>query len=84
MPTVSVSLSDIGYEGYASISKGTRSKVIDRLLRDFALKRAHTVLHGEHMSIQQVLERQFHFTETMQQRQDEINRLTAELKELKE
>jgi len=84
MPTVSVSLSDIGYEGYASISKGSRSKIIDKMLRDYALKRAYTVINEEHLSVHDVMERQFHFTKTMQQRQDEIDTLKAELKELKE
>ena len=39
MPAITASLSEIGYEGYASIPKGMRSKVIDELLRDYALKR---------------------------------------------
>jgi len=84
MPTVSVSLSDIGYEGYTCIIKGSRSRIIDQMLRAYALKRAKVYLNEEHLSVHQVMERQFHFTETMKQRQDEIDRLTAELKELKE
>lgn len=81
MPTVSVSLSDIGYEGYTSISKGTRSKVIDRLLRDFALKRAMTVHHGEHMSVQQVFERQKYLEMTIETYGKQIKDLKKELKE---
>jgi len=84
MPTVSVSLSEIGYEGYTSIIKGNRSRIIDQMLRSYALKRAKVYLNEEHLSVQKVMERQHHFTETMKQRQDEIDRLTAELKELKE
>jgi len=84
MPTVSVSLSEIGYEGYTCIMKGNRSRIIDQMLRAYALKRAKVYLNEEHLSVQEVMERQFHFMETMQQRQDEIDRLTAELKELKE
>jgi len=81
MPVVSVSLSEIGYEGYASISKGTRSKVIDRLLRDFALKRAMTVHQGEHMSVQQVFERQKYLEMTIETYGKQIAELKKELKE---
>jgi len=84
MPVVSVSLSETGYEGYTSLTKGLRSKIIDRMLCDYALKRAHTVINEEHLSVHDVMKRQFHFTQTMQQSQDEIKRLKAELKELKE
>jgi len=84
MPVVSVSLSETGYEGYRSLTKGLRSKIIDRMLCDYALKRAHTVINEEHLSVHDVMKKQFHFTQTMQQSQDEIRSLKAELKELKE
>jgi len=84
MPVVSVSLSERGFEGYTSLTKGLRSRIIDKMLCEYALKRTFTVINEEHLSVHDVMKRQFHFTETMQQRQDEIVRLTAELKELKE
>jgi len=37
MPVVSVSLSEVGYEGYKELPKGRRSMMIDRMLRDWAL-----------------------------------------------
>jgi hypothetical protein len=84
MPVVSVSLSEIGYEGYTSLTKGLRSKIIDSLLCDYALKRAHTVINEEHLSVHDVMKKQFHFTHTMQQNQEVIEKLKAELKEMKE
>jgi len=38
MPAITASLSETGYEGYVSIPKGMRSKVIDKMLRDYALE----------------------------------------------
>lgn len=57
MPAITASLSEIGYEGYVSIPKGMRSKVIDKMLRDYALKK--TMIYREQvgqMSVQQVLD----------------------------
>ena len=41
MPVVSVSLTEIGYEGYKELPKGQRSRYIDRMLRDYALDHHH-------------------------------------------
>jgi len=81
MPTVSISLSEIGYEGYMSISKGMRSKCVDKLLREYALKSAFTVRNGEHMSIQQVFERQKYLEMTLASQMEKISALKKELKE---
>jgi len=80
MPVVSVSLSDMGYEGYANLPKGSRSRVIDKLLRDYALKSNFTVHHGEHMSVQQVFERQKYLEMTIETFGQTIKDLKKELK----
>lgn len=81
MPVVSVSLSEIGYEGYTSLTKGKRSKVIDKLLREYALKRSYTVFEGEHISVQEVFERQKHLEERIEYQFEQIVALKKELKE---
>jgi hypothetical protein len=58
MPVVSVSLSDIGYEGYKELPKGRRSRLIDRMLRDYALDHHHTVVNNQRRSIREVSEAQ--------------------------
>jgi hypothetical protein len=84
MPVVSVSLSERGFEGYTSLTKGLRSRIIDKLLCEYALKRTYTVINEEHLSVHDVMKRQFHFKETMQQSQDEINKLRQERDELED
>ena len=37
MPVVTVSLCDAGYEGYKSIMRGLRSRVVNRMLKEYAL-----------------------------------------------
>jgi len=81
MPVVSVSLSDMGYEGYSNLPKGSRSRIIDKLLRDYALKSNYTVHHGEHMSVQQVFERQKYLEITIETFGKQITALKKELKE---
>jgi len=81
MPVVSVSLSEMGYEGYVSISKGDRSRCIDKLLCDYALKRNWTVRKGEHMSVQQVFERQKYLEVTLELYREKIEAFEKELKE---
>jgi len=81
MPTVSISLSEIGYEGYMSISKGMRSKCIDKLLREYALKSNWTVRNGEHMTVKQVFERQKYLEMTLASYAEKITDLKKELKE---
>jgi hypothetical protein len=39
MPAITASLSETGYDGYKSIPKGNRSRVIDKLLQEYALNR---------------------------------------------
>lgn len=77
MPVVSVSLSEVGYEGYKELPKGKRSEYIDRMLRDYALSR-HTVTprpgESERLTVKEVLERQQFLEQT-------INTLNEELKE---
>jgi len=64
-----------------SISKGMRSKCVDKLLREYALKSAYTVRNGEHMSIQQVFERQKYLEMTLASQFEKITALKKELKE---
>lgn len=83
MPAITASLSEVGYEGYRAIPKGMRSKVIDRMLRDYALKRTHVLTEFEHMSVQDVLDRQKFMQISMETFQDEIKTLKEENKQLK-
>lgn len=40
MPVVTISLCEKGYEGYTSITKGQRSQIVNKMLKDYALKRS--------------------------------------------
>jgi hypothetical protein len=85
MPAITASLSEVGYEGYVSIPKGQRSKVIDRMLRDYALKRTHVRLspfEGQ-ISVQEVLERQQFMGISMETQLEEIRMLKEENKKLR-
>jgi hypothetical protein len=83
MPAITASLSEVGYEGYVSIPKGMRSKVIDTMLRDYALKRTHVLTSFEKMSVQDVLDRQKFMQISMETFQDEIKTLKEENKKLR-
>jgi len=71
----------MGYEGYSNLPKGSRSRIIDKLLRDYALKSNYTVHNGEHMSVQQVFERQKYLEITIETFGKKIRALKKELKE---
>lgn len=75
MPVVSVSLSEVGYEGYKELPKGKRSEYIDRMLRDYALER-HTVMprpgDTERLSVKQVLDRQQYLEQTIRTLNEEL------------
>jgi len=83
MPVVSVSLSEIGYDGYKSIPMGLRSKLVDKLLREYALKSQSVTLPfaDRAISVAQVLENQSKMALTMACYVDEIKMLKKELKE---
>jgi len=67
MPAITASLTETGYEGYISIPKGMRSKVIDKMLRDYALKRTHIYREFEgQVSVQEVLDRQKKMEQTIE------------------
>jgi len=81
MPAITASLSEIGYEGYVSIPKGMRSKVIDKMLRDYALKK--TMIYREQVgqiSVQEVLDTHDHLILSLETARKEIR----ELKEAKQ
>jgi len=86
MPVVSVSLSEIGYDGYKSIPKGLRSKLVDKLLREYDLKSHSVVLPfaDRAISIQEVLEMQGRMQQSAESQGQLISKLKLELKELKE
>lgn len=86
MPVVSVSLSEIGYEGYKSIPKGLRSKLVDKLVREYALKSHSVVLPfaDRAISVQEVLEMQKRMQQSAESQGQVISKLKEELKELKE
>jgi hypothetical protein len=66
MPAITASLTDVGYEGYKSIPKGMRSKVIDKMLRDYALKKVHVYREMEgQISVQEVLNREKKMIQTI-------------------
>jgi len=66
MPAITASLSEVGYEGYQSIPKGMRSKVIDKMLRDYALKKVHVYREMEgQISVQEVLNREKKMIQTI-------------------
>jgi len=80
MPAITASLSEQGYEGYLTIPKGMRSKVIDKMLRDYALDRHHiTPRPGDlqRLTVRDVLDRQQYLEQT-------IRTLTDELKEARQ
>jgi len=82
MPVVSVSLSEIGYEGYKSIPMGLRSKLVDKLLREYALKSNSVVLPfaDRAVSVQTVLDNQHQLELDLKYLTEENDRL-QELKE---
>jgi antitoxin component HigA of HigAB toxin-antitoxin module len=66
MPAITASLSETGYEGYKSIPKGMRSKVIDKMMRDYALKKTHVYREMEgQVSVQEVLNREQYHLQTI-------------------
>jgi len=80
MPAITASLTEIGYEGYTSIPKGMRSKVIDKMLRDYALKRVHVYREMEgQISVQEVLDREKTQAATIKTLFERINELEKEL-----
>jgi len=84
MPSITASLTEVGYEGYASIPKGMRSKVIDELLRGYALKRTrikHVALGS--ISVQEVLDRQKYMKISLNTFQEEIRTLKEEIRKLR-
>jgi hypothetical protein len=84
MPAITASLSKVGYEGYESIPKGQRSKVIDKILRDYALKRTHVIIEGRgQLSVMEVLDRQKNYEAIQANYLEQIMTLREELKELK-
>jgi len=86
MPVVSISLSEIGYNGYTNIPKGLRSKLVDKLLREYDLKSHSVVLPfaDRAMSIQEVLEMQGRMQQSAESQAELISQLKQELTELKE
>ena len=90
MPVVSVSLSEVGYEGYKGLPKGRRSRMIDRMLRDYALDHHHTVVNNQRRSMREVsdaqvmLKQRIASYEEKEFKQDAIIKiLTEELRDLK-
>jgi len=83
MPTVSISLSEIGYNGYTNIPKGLRSKLVDKLLREYDLKSQSVTLPfaDRAISVAEVLENQSKMALTIASYHDEIQQLKKELKE---
>jgi len=86
MPVVSVSLSEIGYEGYKSIPKGLRSKLVDKLLREYDLKSHSVVLPfaDKAVSVQSVMENHGKMSDTLRSQGELIRKLKEELEDLKE
>jgi hypothetical protein len=86
MPVVSISLSEIGYNGYTNIPKGLRSKLVDKLLREYDLKSQSVVLPfaDRAMSVHQVMENQGKLQQTLESQAQIIGVLKDELRELKE
>jgi len=81
MPAITASLSETGYEGYVSIPKGMRSKVIDKMLRDYALKK--TMIYREQVgqiSVQEVLDQHDNLIISLKTLQEE-NKLLKEAKQ---
>ena len=69
MPTVSISLSDAGYEAYLRIPKGQRSFAVDRLLIDhYCERRDITDPIDGRISIKEHIARLRRHNEVLQQR----------------
>lgn len=94
MPVVTVSLCEVGYEGYARIPKGQRSRVVNRMLKEYALSvserfwyqdeqmfgRNRRTIADQPISAAMVWERQ----SRMEQRLQELLEENTKLKELTE
>lgn len=83
MPVVSVSLSKVGYDGYDSLPRGQRSRIIDKMLREYALERIRVSAPHEdkhYLTVREVLERQTYLETTI----DTLTKENKILKELKE
>ena len=78
MPVVSVSLSEVGWEGYKALPRGKRSRIIDKMLREYALDRIRmTAPHEEkgYLTVAEVLERQTYLQTTLDTVMTENKRL---------
>jgi hypothetical protein len=84
MPVVSISLSEIGYNGYTNIPKGLRSKLVDKLLREYDLKSHSVVLPfaDRAISVDQVMENQGKMQQTLESQAQIIGILKTERDEL--
>ena len=80
MPVVSVSLTEVGYEGYKGLPKGSRSRYIDRMLRDYALDHHHV----QGRSIRDIAEDQKKMKITISTIMDENTQLKRQLKEARQ
>jgi len=81
MPVVSVSLSEVGWEGYKALPRGKRSQMIDKMLREYALDNQRTVMHQESLSVREVLTRQKDLEERLHLQYQEIQELRKKVKE---
>ena len=81
MPVVSVSLSEVGWEGYKALPRGKRSQMIDKMLREYALDHQRTVMHQESLSVREVLTRQKDLEERLHLQYQEIQKLRKKVKE---
>ena len=81
MPVVSVSLTEVGYEGYKELPKGQRSRYIDRMLRDYALDHHHATTRSGRRSIREIGEAQVLLQQRIDSYEKENKRLREELKE---
>ncbi len=79
MPVVSVSLTDVGYEGYKSIPIGRRSRRIDKMLREFALEHHHV----QGRSVKEIGEMQVNLKAMIASQNKTIEALEKSLKEAK-
>jgi len=77
MPVVSVSLSEVGYEGYKELPKGRRSRYIDRMLRDYALDHHHV----KGRSVREIGEMQVNLKAMIESLQQENKKLKEQLPE---
>ena len=86
MPVVTVSLCEVGYDGYKSIQKGNRSRIVNKFLKEHSLKNSYKYVYDPNkmndrfdvpikLTALEVYQKQEHLERTLQTLWEENKRL---------